>query len=116
MRFAQPKGFTIVEALVATMMFGVAGATLVASLAVMRALRTRGLAETAVARSAADHTALLAQRGCGAGDTAGTSRMAEAAENRWVATRTAEGWQWADSVITPGARQVATLAGSVRCR
>lgn len=116
MRSAHPKGFTIVEALVATMILGVAGATLVASLAVMRALRTRGQAETAIARSVADHTALLAHRGCAAGDTAGISRTADAVENRWVATRAAEGWRWADSVFTPGARQAATLAGSVACR
>jgi type II secretory pathway pseudopilin PulG len=116
MRTRHPGGFTIVEALVATVMFGVAGATLVASLAVMRAVRVRGLAEFAVARAASDHRAMLAHRACSAADTSGVLTTVDAVEHRWSATRVPEGWRWVDSVFTPGARQSAALAGSIRCR
>lgn len=115
MRTLHRNGFTIVEALVATVMFGVAGATLVASLTVMRALRMRALAELAVAEAAANHAALLARRPCSAADTSGAS-LERAVQYRWSAARSPEGWRLVDSVATAGARETAALTGYIACR
>lgn len=114
MQLRNPRGFTVVEALVAVAMLGTGGAMLAASLTVVHGLRARSLAGLAVADAVADHLGVLARRPCTAADTGGVS-VAGGAANRWAATRHPRGWLLIDSVGIAGARTAAGLSAYIAC-
>ena len=67
MHTAHPSAFTIVEALVATAVVGIASAAFAVSLAANSLIRARAGARVAAAQFMAARVALLAVRSCAAG-------------------------------------------------
>ena len=108
------SGFTIVEALVATMIMGVAGGMLAAAFTVTTAARRRATLDRHTAVQVHERIALLSRRPCSAADTSGSGTLG-AATHWWRATRIANGWAFTDSVTVPGAPARSAIAGTVAC-
>lgn len=106
--------FTIVEALVATTIVGIASAALAVSLAASSHLRSRAAARIAAAQIAAQRTGFLSARACAAPDTDGVTAAARGTEV-WRARRSAGGWTYSDSITVAPAFTLHT-AGTVACR
>lgn len=106
--------FSIVEALVATAMLGIAGSALVVALGVAGSIRARGAADSGAAAATADRIALLARRPCASADTSATERRG-ALTDRWAARHDAAGWAFAETVSAAGATTPGTAAGVVTC-
>lgn len=109
-----PSAFTIVEALVATTILGIASAALVASLAANSHLRSRASAKTTAAQLSAERIGFLAARACTAPDSAGATGGAAASE-LWTARRSAGGWKYTDSIAVAPAFTF-QIDGTVACR
>jgi type II secretory pathway pseudopilin PulG len=108
------RGFTIVEALVATMIMGVTGGMLAAAFTVTTAARRRAALDVQSAVQTYERIALLSHRRCSAPDTAGSGAHG-AALIWWSATRVTGGWSFADSVALPGAPSRPVSTGVVAC-
>jgi type II secretory pathway component PulJ len=108
------RGFTVVEALVATMIMGVAGGMLAAAFTVTTAARRRAALDTQTSIQVQERIAFLSRRPCSAADTSG-SGTAGAATHWWRATRVADGWTFTDSLAIPGAPPRPASAGTVAC-
>jgi len=108
------SAFTIVEALVAATIVGLASAALALSLAASGTLRQRASARTGAAELTVGRVATLGARGCSAADTSGTTASHTLTE-RWGAQRAGAAWIYADTIA--GA-PIATvhLFGAVACR
>lgn len=107
-------GFTIVEALVATAIVGIAATALAASLTATGAMRARAAARNLVAAIARAQVAELSGRACAAPDTGGVISVGGAV-GTWAAQRAGAGWAFSDSVRA-GRADVVLFAGSVACR
>jgi len=107
-------GFTVVEALVATAIVGIAAAALAASLTATGAVRARATARNRAAAIARGQVAELSGRACAAPDTAGVIAVA-GATGTWEARRAGAGWTFSDSVRS-GRDDVVRFDGSVTCR
>lgn len=108
---ARPTGFSIVEALVATMLVGVASALLASALTVRTVARRDAARDATAAAALGDLLGLLAARPCVAADTSAESTRETAmgtALVRWHARRSGAGWAFAESVSV----RVGTGAGS----
>lgn len=110
-----PRGFTVIEALVAIVTLGVAGGLLAAAFTVSTAARRRALLDVRGASWAQQRMALLAARSCLAADTSDSARSGPASE-AWSAMRAADGWAFVDSVSVAGAPARAAFRGTVACR
>ena len=118
----RPRGFSIVEALVATMLVGVASTILASALTVRTAARREGALDAAAARALADLLRALAARPCWAADTSAEltrETSAGTALVRWQARRSGSGWAFAESVsvragTAPGSTGVET-EGRIAC-
>ena len=108
------NAFTIVEALVATTIIGIASAALAISLAANSRLRGRAAARIVAARVATERLGFLSARPCAAADTAGTASSAGTSE-AWTARRTAGGWTYTDSIAIPPTFHFRS-EGAVPCR
>jgi type II secretory pathway pseudopilin PulG len=107
--------FTIVEALVAIAMMGIAGAFLAAAYTVTTAARRSAVLDARSADAVHLRIAFLSRRPCAAPDTSATvlnGRVMEA----WRARRSGSGWNFVDSVAMPGAPPRASVTGTVPCR
>ncbi|MDQ8165451.1 MAG: type II secretion system protein [Gemmatimonadota bacterium] len=119
---ARQRGFSIVEALVATILVGVAS-TLLASALTVRTVARRGAARDAAAAGAlGDLLRVLAARPCLAADTSAESTRETAmgkADVRWHARRAGAGWAFAESVSvrlgSDDGRSVVATEGRVPC-
>ncbi len=109
------RGFSVVEALAATTMLGVAGAMLAAGFGVIGAARARAGLRSGAAILAGERLSLLSRRPCEARDTSGEGR-AGTAVSRWAAERTAGGWTFAETTIAPRAGPPLVVEGEVACR
>jgi type II secretory pathway component PulJ len=108
------RGFTVVEALVATMIMGVAGGLLAAAFIVTTAARRHAALDMQTAVQVRERIAHLSRRPCAAADTAGTAAHGNALI-WWRASRVPEGWSFADSVALPGAPPRPAATGRVAC-
>jgi type II secretory pathway pseudopilin PulG len=108
------RGFTIVEALVATMIMGVAGGMLAAAFTVTTAARRRAALDVQSAVQAHERIALLSHRPCVAPDTSGSGSHG-AALTWWRAARVPAGWSFSDSVSLPGVPPRPASSGVVAC-
>lgn len=106
------RGFSIVEALVATALVGVASAALAAALTVRTALRRQAGRDAVAARVLHEVSATLARRPCTAVDTSAAQRVV-GADVRWQARRVASAWEFLQSVEVGGA--VIVSEGRVPC-
>jgi type II secretory pathway pseudopilin PulG len=106
--------FTVVEALVATTVIGVASAALAAALTATGTLRARAAVRVAAATLPRARIAALAARSCAAPDTAGGIAVS-GLTGTWVARRTGAAWTFSDSVHA-GPADVFRFDGSVSCR
>lgn len=120
---ARPRGFSIVEALVATMLVGVASALLASALTVRTVARRDAARDATAAAALGDLVGVLAARPCLAADTSAESTRETAmgtALVRWHARRAGAGWAFAESVsVRVGARNgsdVVATEGRVSCR
>ena len=113
MRHGPRAGFSIVEALVATVMMGIAGGLLSAAFTVATAARRSALRDTDAALALRTRVALLARRPCSAGDTAGVEVHGPTTV-AWSAHRTESGWSFTDTVSVAGAAPL-RAAGTVPC-
>lgn len=104
------SAFTLVEALVATAVIGVAGATLAAVLGGTAVMRARALADARAAQLFRERIGTLAVRACNAADT-----QASSPPERWHARRVAGAWVYADTITVAPAPRVVSLQGSVSC-
>lgn len=109
------RGVSVVEALVAVSLLGLAGTSLAASFSVVARADTAARVALAAADAARERVALLSARSCGASDT-GASMLAGAARTTWRANRVPEGWAWFDTTTIPARAHRVVLAGTVRCR
>lgn len=112
-RNGAPPAFTLVEALVAIVLVGMAGAALAASFTTGSALRGRATVLTSAAGIAHSRIAALASRSCAAADTSGTT-VARGASGSWTARRDGAGWAWSDS-LRAGQAVPIRLEGTVTC-
>lgn len=112
-RNGPPPAFTLVEALVAIVLVGMAGAALAASFTTGSALRGRATVLTSAAEIAHSQIAALASRSCAAADTSGTT-VAPGASGSWTASRAGAGWAWSDS-LRAGQAVPIRLEGAVTC-
>jgi type II secretory pathway pseudopilin PulG len=113
-------GFSIVEALVATMLVGVASTLLAAALTVRTAARRQSARDAVAAHALSDVLSTLARRPCTAADTAAESALETAAGTarvRWAALRSRAGWSFTETlfVAAPGRRTVVATQGRVPC-
>ncbi len=98
---ARTTGFSIVEALVATMLVGVASTLLASALTVRTVARRHSARDAAAARALGDLIATLAARPCTMADTSAVGTRETAAGTaliQWHAHRSAAGWAFAESV------------------
>ncbi len=107
-------GFSVVEAIVATTMLGVAGAMLAGTFSVLHAMRAHAAARAASSVAVAERVAVLARRPCAAGDTAGADRLGRAV-SRWGARGLGAAWAFADSTAAPGGGPPVVTSGQVSC-
>ena len=107
-------GFTVVEAVIAIALLGVAGASLASAMAASTAIRTRAKARDGAAAGLADRLAQLARRPCSAADTAGVDRRNGIAEH-WSAKRTIPGWAAVETVQVAGIQEAAVMTVIVAC-
>jgi type II secretory pathway pseudopilin PulG len=107
-------GFSIVEALIALALMGVAGGLLAATFTVAGAARRSAALQAQGAAVLRTRIALLSRRPCSAADTSGVDQVG-GARDAWRAQRVDAGWEFTDSVAVPGAAPK-TLTGRVRCR
>ena len=114
MQTSSRSAFTVVEALVATMIMGVAGALLAAALTVTTAARRRASLDVRTAALVHERVAVLARRPCAAADTTGTAQVGNATA-WWTARRVGSGWAFAESVRVPGAAARPAQTGLVSC-
>jgi type II secretory pathway pseudopilin PulG len=106
--------FTIIEALVATAMLGVAGASLAATLTVVATVQNRAALRAATAAAGGRRLNALVRRPCTAPDTAGADAAGPVLD-AWTARRTGGSWVFADTLRAPGA-PAAVIGGTVPCR
>lgn len=107
-------GFSVIEAIVATTMLGVAAAMLAATLGALRTFRATAEARAASALAVGERVATLARRPCASGDTAGSERLGRAI-TRWGATRSGAAWSYAESTAAPGGGPALVIEGRVPC-
>jgi len=98
MRSRPAPGFTVVEAIIAIALLGVAAASLASAMAASATLRARAEARFGAAAGTADRVAQLGRRPCAAADTAGSDRRRRTTE-RWAAARVQQGWAAAETVF-----------------
>jgi type II secretory pathway pseudopilin PulG len=108
-------GFSIVEALVAIAMMGVAGGFLAAAFTVSTVARRRAELDSRTAALVHERVASLARRSCALADTSGSS-SAGASREWWTARRAESGWIFSESVVVAGVPPRAALTGAVPCR
>lgn len=113
-RRSSHAGFSVVEALVATAMLGIAGGLLAATLTVTTATRRRATLELRTARFMHERISDLSRRPCTAPDTSGASRDGPVLE-WWTAQRAGGGWAIAESVSVAGLAPGAQARGTVLC-
>ena len=106
--------FTVVEALVATAVIGVASAALAAAFTATGSLRARAAIRVAAATLPRARIASLAARSCAAPDTAGGIAVS-GLRGTWVARRTGAAWTFSDSARASTA-DAFRFDGSVSCR
>lgn len=97
MQTSPRAAFTLVEALVATAIVGLASAAFALSLAANASLRAQASAHANAAELMAARLASLANRACVAPDTAGTA-TANGATESWRARRIGAAWSYTDSI------------------
>ena len=114
MRHSNRNAFTIVEALVALVVVGIAGTAWAASLAANGALRSRASARVVAGRLVAARIAALAARSCAAADTGGVASAGTATE-AWSAQRDGGRWSYSDSISVAPTLAV-RVGGAVACR
>lgn len=102
--------FTLVEALVATAVIGVAGATLAAVLGGTAVMRARADADARAAQLFRERIGSLAVRACTAADTQLLSPV-----EQWRARRVAASWLYSDTVHVTPAPRVVSMRGAVAC-
>jgi len=105
--------FTIVEALVALAVVGIASAALAVSLAASGSLRRRATARLATGQALGARLAMLAARPCTAADTNGVVTAGGITE-WWTARRVGAGWAFTDSIGSSTAMETRT-SGAVSC-
>jgi type II secretory pathway pseudopilin PulG len=108
------SGLTIVEALIATALMGVAGSMLAASFTVAGTARRNAARDARAAQALRERIAVLSRRPCAAPDTAGVDASGGATVF-WTAHRAESAWRYSDSVIVPGAVPHAPDGGLVPC-
>lgn len=120
---ARQRGFSIVEALVAMILVGVASALLAAALTVRTVARRDAARDATAAAALIDLLGMLAARPCMAADTSAEATRETAmgsAQVRWHARRSGAGWAFAESVsVRAGAgngSNVIATEGRVPCR
>jgi type II secretory pathway pseudopilin PulG len=114
-KLACQSGFSIVEALVALAMMGIAGGLLAATFTVTLAARRSAALDVHSAAVVRTRIAVLARRPCSAADTSGVDQL-DGAVDTWSARRTESAWEFSDSLAIPGVAARAPLSGRVRCR
>lgn len=110
----RPRGFTLVEVLVALMLVATAAAALAATLGADRRLRTTALVTDAAARQARERIETLAGH-CGSADTSGMAVGAWGVE-RWRVTSSPDAWRLADTIRGSSGHVTFAVAGAVACR
>ena len=114
MQRSSHSAFTIVEALVATAIVGLASAAFAVALAANGSLRAQASARVVAAQIVAARLASLAARRCAAPDTGGIARADRATES-WRARRIGAAWSYTNS-ITTSTLFVFRATGMVSCR
>ncbi len=109
------RGFSVVEALVAIILLAAAGTGMAMAFTAAGSLRTRALAERAVADDAVSRMGMLARRPCSAPDTSGTDASGRVVL-RWGAVRSGDDWVFADSALASGGSDERIISGRVSCR
>jgi prepilin-type N-terminal cleavage/methylation domain-containing protein len=107
-------GFSLVEALVALALFGVAAGLLAGAMTVTVAARRRAELERHTSVAVHERIALLARRPCAAADTGGAP-AAGATREWWSATRSGGAWVLVDSIATVGTAPRSAVRGEVAC-
>jgi hypothetical protein len=105
---------SVVEALIAVAMLGIAGASLCAAFAATTAARRHAAADTRAADATLARIAWLSRRSCVAADTAGLDAD-PGGSVAWTARRNGAKWVFTDSVRVNGVRAVTATGGFVAC-
>lgn len=114
MKHRKPRAFTVVEAIIAIALLGVAAASLASAMAASTALRARANARFSAAAGSADRVSQLARRPCAAADTGGAHQRSGITE-RWSATQTPDGWAVAETVFAARAPEPIVVKMVVAC-